>query len=197
MRLRIILSIMLLVSTIIQAAQPKSPNFQPLKVTLPEDWKEEQIWWDGQANFKGQVIESTCTLAMVDAYQEIDLGTTPIRDIQSSSVGPERKFRLRLRNCDLVETDSDFHTINHVRITFDGIPGETPDKFWLTGLAEGINLQIMDNNGYPARVGKTMPPLLLKGSEEELNYILRIVRNGSSLKAGDYYAVIRFKMDYE
>ncbi|VEC45424.1 PixH protein [Escherichia coli] len=82
-------------------------------------------------------------------------------------------------------------------MTFDGIPGETSDKFSLTGQAEGINLQIMDNYGYPARAGKSMPPLILRGNEDGLDYTLRIVRNGYPLKAGDYYAALRFKLDYE
>lgn len=89
------------------------------------------------------------------------------------------------------------YTATRVRVTFDGIPGETPDKFSLTGQAEGINLQIMDNYGYPARAGKSMPPLILRGNEDGLDYSLRIVRNGYPLKAGDYYAALRFKLDYE
>ncbi|HEI2924597.1 TPA: fimbrial protein, partial [Escherichia coli] len=51
--------------------------------------------------------------------------------------------------------------------------------------------------GYPARAGKSMPPLILRGNEDGLNYSLRIVRNGYPLKAGDYYAALRFKLDYE
>ncbi|WP_394761913.1 fimbrial protein, partial [Escherichia coli] len=89
------------------------------------------------------------------------------------------------------------YTATRVRVTFDGIPGETPDKFSLTGQAEGINLQIMDNYGYPARAGKSIPPLILRGNEDGLDYSLRIVRNGYPLKAGDYYAALRFKLDYE
>lgn len=125
------------------------------------------------------------------------MGTTPLRDLQNSFAGSEKKFRLRLRNCELAGTGKQVYTATRVRVTFDGIPGETPDKFSLTGQAEGINLQILDNYGYPARLGKTMPPLLLKGNEDGLDYVLRIVRNGSPLKAGDYYAALRFKIDYE
>lgn len=50
-----------------------------------------------------------------------------------------------------------------MRVTFDVISVETPDKFSLAGHAEGIILQIMDNYGYPARAGKSMPPLILSG----------------------------------
>lgn len=84
--------------------------------------------------------------------------------------GPEKKFRLRLRNCELAGTGKRVYTASRVRVTFDGLQGETPDRFSLTGQAEGINLQILDNQGYPARVGKVMPPLLLNGNEEGLDY---------------------------
>lgn len=195
MFLRIILLIAFFASVVTQAAS--SLLFLPPGTNLSEYWGEEHVWWDGRANFKGQVITPACTLAMEDAYQEIDMGTTPLRDLQNSFAGPEKKFRLRLRNCELAGTGKQVYTATRVRVTFDGIPGETPDKFSLTGQAEGINLQILDNYGYPARPGKTMPPLLLKGNEDGLDYVLRIVRNGSPLKAGDYYAALRFKIDYE
>ncbi|END0924280.1 TPA: type 1 fimbrial protein [Escherichia coli] len=174
-----------------------SASFPPPGMTLPEYWGEEHVWWDGRASFKGQVIAPACTLAMEDAWQEIDMGTTPLRNLQNSPAGPEKKFRLRLRNCELAGAGKQVYTATRVRVTFDGIPGETPDKFSLTGQAEGINLQIMDNYGYPARAGKSMPPLILRGNEDGLDYSLRIVRNGYPLKAGDYYAALRFKLDYE
>ncbi|GDB16218.1 minor pilin protein PapH [Escherichia coli] len=125
------------------------------------------------------------------------MGAIPLRTLQSTPVGPEKKFRLRLRNCELAGTGKHVYTASRIRVTFDGSQGETPDKFSLAGQAEGIYLQITDNQGYVARAGKAMPPLLLNGNEEELSYTLRVVRNGYPLKAGDYYAILRFKVDYE
>lgn len=58
-----------------------SGSFPPPGMTLPEYWGEEHVWWDGRASFKGQVIAPACTLAMEDAWQEIDMGTTPLRDL--------------------------------------------------------------------------------------------------------------------
>ena len=192
---RIILSIILLWSGVLHSAL--LPSFPPSGMSLPEYWGEEHVWWHGRASFKGEVIAPACTLAMEDTYQAIDMGITPVRDLQDSFSGPEKRFRLRLRNCELAETGKRVYTASRVRVTFDGLQGETPDKFSLTGQAEGINLQILDNQGYPARVGKVMPPLLLNGNEEGLDYTLRVVRNGQPLKAGDYYAALRFKVDYE
>ncbi len=192
---RIILFVTLLGSTASQAV-PLS-GFPPRGITLPDYWGEKYVWWDGRASFKGQVIIPTCTLVMEDMYQAVDLGMTPVRDIQSSVVGPEKKFRLRLRNCELSGTGKRVYTASRVRVTFDGAQGETPDRFSMTGLAKGINLQILDAQGYLARSGKAMPPLLLNGNEEGLSYTLRLVRNGQPLKVGSYYAALRFKVDYE
>ncbi|HBR2043254.1 TPA: fimbrial protein [Klebsiella pneumoniae] len=192
---RMILSITFFGCAAAQAAP--SPSFPPAGMTLPEYWGEEHVWWHGRASFKGQVIAPACTLAMEDIYQTIDIGETPVRDLQDSFAGPEKKFRLRLRNCELAGTGKRIYSASRLRVTFDGLQGEKTDKFLLIGQAEGINLQILDYQGYPARAGKVMPPLLLNGNEEGLDYTLRVVRNGQPLKAGNYYAALRFKVDYE
>lgn len=195
MRGKLVLLVTVLWGGVLHAAS-SIPDIPP-GMTRPEYWREEHVWWHGRASFKGQVIAPACTLAMEDTWQAIDMGETPVRDLQDSFAGPEKKLRLRLRNCELAGTGKRVYTASRVRVTFDGLQGETPDKFSLAGQAEGINLQILDNQGYPARVGKVMPPLLLNGNEEGLDYTLRVVRNGQPLKAGDYYAALRFKVDYE
>ncbi|EGQ4575623.1 TPA: type 1 fimbrial protein [Escherichia coli] len=192
---RWLLSVIFYVGTAFQATA--SPAFPPPGMTLPEYWGEELVWWHGRTSFKGQVIAPACTLAMEDTWQVIDMGETPVRDLQDSAAVPEKKFRLRLRNCELAGAGKQVYTASRVRMTFDGLRGETPDKFSLLGEAEGISLQILDNQGYPARVGKVMPPLLLNGNEDELKYMLRIVRNGYPLKAGNYYTILRFIVNYE
>ncbi|EPY3706090.1 TPA: type 1 fimbrial protein [Escherichia coli] len=171
--------------------------FPPSGMTLPEYWGEEHVWWHGRANFKGQVIIPACTLAMEDRYQVIDMGETPVRSLQNSSVGAEKKFRLRLRNCELAGMGKRVYTASRVRVTFEGVHGETLDKFLLLGSSQGVNLQILDNQGYPAKSGKVMPPLLLSGNEYEFDYTLRLIRNGYPLKPGSYYSVLRFKVDYQ
>lgn len=174
-----------------------SVSFPPAGMTLPEYWGEAHVWWHGRASFKGQVIIPACTLAMEDTYQEIDMGETPIRDLQNSFIGPEKKFRLRLRNCELAGSGKRVYTGSRMRVTFEGLHGETPDRFLLLGNAQGVNLQILDEQGFPASSGKVMPPLLLNGNEEGFNYTLRVIRNEYPLEAGSYYAALRFKVDYE
>jgi len=174
-----------------------SPSFPAANVSLPEYWGVENVWWHGRANFKGQVIAPACSLAMEDTYQAINMGVMPIRDLEETSSGPEKKLSIRLRDCEFSGIGKGVYSASRIRVTFDGIQGEMPDRFSLSGQARGISLQITDNNGFSARPGKIMPPLLLNGGEEGLNYKLRIVRNGQPLHSGNYYAALRFKVDYE
>ncbi|EFB2788038.1 fimbrial protein [Escherichia coli] len=186
---RMILSVTFFWCSAIQASF--FPSLPMSGMTQPEYWGEEHAWWDGWATFKGQVIIPACTLDMENIWQAIDMG--PVRDF----VNNEKKLRLRLRNCELAEAGKRIYTASLVRMSFDGLQGDTSEEFLLIGQAEGINLQILDNHGYPTRVGKVMPPLFLNGNEEGLNYTLRLVRNGRPFKAGNYYAALRFKVDYE
>ncbi len=79
----------------------------------------------------------------------------------------------------------------------DNPNGELPSYITGADKAKGINLQIADVRGNIARAGKVMPAIPLTGNEEALDYTLRIVRNGKKLEAGNYFAVLGFRVDYE
>ncbi|EAO6410012.1 type 1 fimbrial protein [Salmonella enterica] len=190
-------TVMLVVILLGGARALASGVFPPPSMSLPDYWGEDNVWWEGRASFHGQVIVPACALAMEDSWQVVDMGLTPIRDLQNTYEGPEKRFQLRLRDCELAGTGKKVFTGSRIRVTFDGVEGETPDKFSTAGQARGVNLQIVDGQGYTARVGKVMPAQVLDGNEQGLDYILRVVRNSEPLKAGDYSASLRFKVDYE
>ncbi len=151
-----------------------SGSFPPPGMTLPEYWGEEHVWWDGRASFKKGRL-SLLPVRWLWRMHGRKLIWEPRHSGTYRTALPGReKFRLRLRNCELAGAGKQVYTATRVRVTFDGIPGETPDKFSLTGQAEGINLQIMDNYGYPARAGKSMPPLILRGMKTGLTILFAL-----------------------
>ena len=166
-------------------------------IYLPNYWGESLLLWHGSANFSGQVIAPACSLDMEDSYQSIDMGSIPVRDLQNTLLGPEKKIELRLRDCEWSSESAKTFTGSRFRLTFEGVRGNTQDKFSLSGQARGADLQIIDIKGYFAHSGKPMPPQLLTGNEQGLIYSLRLVRNHEPLKVGNYHAVLRFKIDYE
>ncbi|MGR5283452.1 fimbrial protein [Photobacterium damselae] len=179
-------------------ASQLEPQAPPLGMTTPNFWGESDVWWHGKANFKGEVISPTCTISMESAYQAIDLGVLPIRELQYASFGPEKKFYIKLRNCELSDRHlrGDTYSNSQLRLSFDGPKGETPNQFAMVGLAQGVDLQIIDAHGYTAKVKENLPPVLLYGNEQLLQYSLRVTKNSQPLKAGNYYAAIKFKVNY-
>ncbi|EBN7971169.1 type 1 fimbrial protein [Salmonella enterica] len=191
---RIVLLGMMLWAGVLQASP--SSSFPPPGMSLPEYWGEENVWWHGRATFSGEVIVPACVLAMEDAWQAIDMGETPLREMQRFA-SPEKRFQIRLRECELAGTGKRVFTGSRIRVTFDGVRDETPDRFSTSGDAKGVALQILDDQGYIARAGEVMPAQMLSGNEQGLDYTLRLVRNQEVLSAGSYYASIRFRVDYE
>ncbi|HCM1965165.1 TPA: type 1 fimbrial protein [Salmonella enterica subsp. salamae serovar 56:l,v:z39] len=191
---RIVLWGMTLWAGILQASP--SPSFPPPGMSLPDYWGEENVWWHGRATFSGEVIVPACVLAMEDAWQVIEMGETPLREMQKFA-SPEKRFQIRLRECELAGTGKRVFTGSRIRVMFDGVRDETPDRFSTFGDAKGVALQILDDQGYIARAGEVMPAQVLSGNEQGLDYTLRLVRNQKALSAGNYYASIRFLVDYE
>lgn len=168
--------------------------FSSPDIAQPKISGDASSWNRGKASFSGQVLGTACVLAMEDAWQAIDMGMLPARDMQTSVFGPKKIFYLRLENCGVMSKEQ---TDSSVTVSFDGMRGKDPDRFSLTGQARGIELQIQDSQGYPAYVGEAMPPQVLTGEGQHLQYSLRLVRNADPLQTGDYYAAVRLKVDYE
>ena len=75
--------------------------------------------------------------------------------------------------------------------------GHRVDTFASQGSAKGVDIQILDKKGYVAGNEKILPIELVKGNKQELHYLLRLVKNGSLVKSGTIYSIIRFKVDYQ
>jgi type 1 fimbria pilin len=80
------------------------------------------------------------------------------------------------------------------QVTFEGRVDN--GLFAIDGQAQGIALELTDNNGNIASPGKPLPAMDIIGKDGQLNYSLRLVSNSQLLRAGEYTSVIRFKMDY-
>lgn len=166
--------------------------------TLPKYWGTEKVWWHGRANFSGEVLTPACTLAMEDRWQVVDMGDSTLRELQNTSDGPEKKIFLRLDDCDLSDPKTIGRLNNSVKITFDGISGQNQEQFKIFGSAKGIDLQIIDSMGYKARIGEAMHPMISEQKNKHgIGYLLKMVRNEEELRPGDYYASIKFSINYE
>ncbi len=57
-------------------------------------------------------------------------------------------------------------------------------------------MQIIDDKGNVSNPGVVSPEINIIPAEMKLNYALRLVGNGKTLRAGTYHSSVRFKLDY-
>jgi len=147
----------------------------------------------GRVSMQGSIIETPCAIAMADRNQTIQLDVATVGEIIHNGRGPQRMFSLNLVNCDLIADTPSGRVESHFRTTFDG-PSDG-ELFTISGAA-GIGVQIADAAGNVAIPGKALPGGNVVPGNQRLDYSLRLVSNHQRLVAGDYHAVIRFKVDY-
>lgn len=148
----------------------------------------------GHTSFRGQVLHSACTLTMDNIQQTVDMGS--VKAIPMNAPGPEKTFFLQLKNCDVVGVHSAFPG-SRIRMTFDGLRGKTPERFGLTGAANGAEVQIRDAQGDTALPGSAISPQLYTAHEQQFGYTLQLIPHAETPSADSYRAALRLKVDYE
>lgn len=141
----------------------------------------------GTLTTHGTVIDDTCSIDTPSLDQTVIMDTLSVGYVLRTGAGPSQPFSVRLLNCDQ-------NILSKYRVTFNG--ASDGDNFDLTGQAEGVALEISDQQGNVARPGIALPEQLPVGDASELEYNLRVVGNTHTLRAGDYRTLIRFSLDY-
>lgn len=146
----------------------------------------------GRINMQGSIIDTACAIAVDSRDQVIDMGVIPFADILREGHSKTKHFTIQLINCVLTRPEKpDWHQF---QVTFDG--KHDGQYFGVNGDASGISLRITDENGYHVIPGKALPLQALALGERNLNYTLTLMPNQRQLRAGEYFATLRFKLDY-
>ncbi|MBW7981596.1 fimbrial protein [Enterobacillus tribolii] len=150
----------------------------------------------GTVTMSGQIQEAACSIHTEDVWQEIPFGVVSYNDLNQEGEAVTKPFAVRLVNCSLERSNGDLW--QSVNITFGG---ETtvfhPDIFRVYGEAQGLGLRIHNQAGDIARAGEPMPKVYLQDDNNELRYLLSLVRSGKSLSEGEWYGIIRFMVTYQ
>lgn len=150
----------------------------------------------GTVTMNGQIQESACSIHTDDVWQEIPFGVISYNDIIKENSAITKPFSVRLINCTLERNNGDLW--QSVNITFGG---ETEtfqnDIFKVHGEAQGLGLRILNQAGDVAHANVPMPNVNLQENNNELRYLLSVVRSGKSLSEGNWYSVIRFMVTYQ
>ncbi|MGQ5793292.1 fimbrial protein [Serratia sp. IR-2025] len=146
----------------------------------------------GKVNMQGAIIDSACAIAVESREQTIDMETLPLSDIIRDGQGHSKNFSIRLNNCVLERPGK--KNWKHFQVTFDG---EADGRlFGVMGEASGVALQITNPNGVVAVPGEALPIGDISPGDMQLDYTMKLVANNHALKAGDYFSLIKFRLDY-
>lgn len=150
----------------------------------------------GLVTMNGQIQESACSIHTDDVWQEIPFGVISYNDLDQEGKAMVKPFAVRLVNCSLERSTGGLW--QSVSITFGG---ETemfrPDIFKVHGAAQGLGLRIHSQVGDLARADEAMPAVMLQNDNNELRYLLSLVRSGKPLSEGDWYGIIRYMVTYQ
>ncbi|MBH2879020.1 type 1 fimbrial protein [Serratia marcescens] len=151
-----------------------------------------QNW--GRVNMQGAIIDAACAIAAGSREQVIEIDTTPVADIIREGRGSARHFSIELVNCVLSRTERQLPDGSGFKVTFDG--DADGELFEVHGEVKGVGLQIVDAKGNIARPGNPLPIREISSGRMLLSYEMRLIANKQPLRAGSYFSVVRFKMDY-
>ncbi|MEX2944257.1 fimbrial protein [Serratia fonticola] len=146
----------------------------------------------GRVNMQGAIIDTACAISVASREQTIDMGIVPLGEVARDGQGRSKPFSIDLVNC--VTERPGKADWKQFQVTFDG--DAEGSLFGVRGEASGVALKILDSEGHIATPGKALPLITLTPGSKQLNYTLRLVANRHALKSGNYFSVVRFKLDY-
>ncbi|KAA5931005.1 type 1 fimbrial protein [Pantoea sp. Bo_2] len=142
----------------------------------------------------GDILDTPCTIAPDSRMQVISMGRIRPAEIEHTGAGEAIPFTIRLIDCRLQRIDPHQPNWQRFAVSFDG--QTDGDDFALAGTAQGMALQLADENGNIAHPGVPLPQAVLHNGEQVLHYTLRLVSNHQPLREGSYSSAIHFRLNY-
>lgn len=151
-----------------------------------------QAYSNGIFRMQGSIVETACAIATDSNNQIIEFGTIPFSALNSNNRASNFPLVIHLIGCKLSSIDG--KPWSSFDISFDGVSEN--GFFKLNGTASGISLSITDLNGKNIIPGEKYDYPVSKQGDNYLKYEMNLVRNDVHLRAGDFKAVIIYRINY-
>lgn len=161
----------------------------------------------GELHIYGTLSEGACRLDMRSAYQEVMLNNLVTSTLRHPGDSAEpTPFVVRLLDCQRTrgeQTDSQTETVTSdaiqpvLTITFvSALNPEEPSLFKMEGIS-GAGLQLRDSRGRLIHPGERSIPQFVSPGSNQLAYTIVPVRTRAPLVAGEFRAVVDFRINYD
>lgn len=147
----------------------------------------------GRVSMEGAILSSACDITTGDNAQTVAMGSETRGHMKRTGQGEPHPFSISLTHCALAQAD-DPAPWQVLQVTFDG---EREDGlFRVGGMASGVALELTDSRGAVIRPGEAVSYRQAAADDIRLDYYLTLKTTTRELMAGDYRAVIRYRVDY-
>ena len=145
---------------------------------------------DGQINFTGRILASTCDIAPGDVNQTVALGAHAIDAFKGagSQVG-DTSFSFNLSGCDA--------SINGARVIFEGTRDDDNSDLLKVSAAQGVGIGIYEADGTTlVNLGQSSALQPITSNAGVLAFVAKYVSTAASVTAGEANATADFTIQY-
>lgn len=152
----------------------------------------------GELMVKGEIIEAPCEIEYQDREQWIEFGQLTAQDIISrTSNNLTHYFRIRLDRCSLQSQAYPGVFYRSAKIIFNSDKVRDGDELiGITGDAKGFGIRLSNSNGTKLRLGEPTAEFPLKDGVNVLDFKATIVPLNDNVISGEFFATVRFFLDY-
>lgn len=147
----------------------------------------------GTVSMKGSIIDTPCAIQTNDIDQVVYLAVDTTGELIHDGLGSIKPLLIHLTGCVLEPHALHDKKWSGFQVTFDGVADG--NLFKVKG-ADGLGIQIADQEGHVATPGVPLPGVPLTTNAQLLEYTMRVVATPHRLRSGGYQSTIRFKVDY-
>lgn len=152
----------------------------------------------GQLAVSGELVVAACDIDPKSRELWVDFGNISARDINlNQKMKLTQPFQIHLIGCQSFGSENPASSVAFATITFNGnASNQNPTVLIPSGDAEGFGIQIYDRNGETLTFGEASSGYLFSDENNTLNFTASLVPIHKHIRAGDFYAISRFFMDY-
>jgi len=152
----------------------------------------------GKMAMSGELIETACSIDPNSREISIEFSNVSASMINASEEGNiSRPLFIRLTGCSVVKKENGGSFYPYATVTFMGNTTRSdPTALLISGKADGFGIRLRDKNGVAVTIGKPSPGYELSDEDNVLKFTASLVPVNQHIKAGEFYAIANFFMDY-
>ncbi|AIL61829.1 fimbrial protein [Pseudomonas alkylphenolica] len=148
----------------------------------------------GRVQLAGSIVDSACSIRVGNDNQTVAFKPTALNGLVSGDSSSQQSLSIHISDCISSSASSNSEPAQRFKLAFEG---EAEGKYFgIQGGAQGIALQIKDEQGKLISPGMLLEHSSLSSDSLMLNYSLSLVGSGHALEAGDYHATIKLSIQH-